>query len=90
MTKLKSLMRTCVPSSETYQSSPCPASDLKFYYNLEDINLISNRLRIPWELSKDIPFTSHPIFIDLVWNHPDHMVTLTEAKRCKYVNAIAE
>jgi hypothetical protein len=80
---------TC-PLRDLSESSPRPTPDLEFCYNLDDISAISDQLGIPWEVSKDIPFTSKPTFIGLLWNLPEQTVTLTESKRSKYVNAITE
>lgn len=40
--------------------------------------------------SLDIPFTSKPTFISLVWDLSECTATLTETKRVKYVNTISQ
>ena len=57
-------------------------------YDFSHIDQISNQLRIPWELSKDTPFSSTPTFISFTWDLENHTVCLTMAKRVKYMNAI--
>ena len=57
-------------------------------YDFEHINQISNRLGIPWEPSKDTPFSSAPVFIGFVWDIENKTVTLTPAKHSKYMAAI--
>ena len=37
-------------------------------YNFAHIDGITNQLGIPWELSKDTPFSSAPTFIGFVWD----------------------
>jgi len=39
-----------------------------FSYNLSDIDRISDILGIPWEISKDQPFTNLTIYIGFIWN----------------------
>jgi hypothetical protein len=71
-------------------ASPRSEHEQQFCYNLEDVNRITDHLGIPWEASKDIPFSPNPVFIGLIWNLEDRTVTLTESKRIKYLTAILE
>ena len=57
-------------------------------YNLTDVDNISNVLGIPWEPSKDIPFSSTPTFIGFTWDIEQQTVSLAEAKQHKYVAAL--
>ena len=57
-------------------------------YDFSHIDQISNQLGIPWELSKDTPFSSTPTFIGFIWDLENHTVCLTMAKRVKYMNAV--
>jgi hypothetical protein len=57
-------------------------------YNFSRIDQISNQLGIPWELSKDTPFSSTPTFISFTWDLENGTVCLTAAKRLKYMNMI--
>ena len=76
------------PLGDLSQSSPRSDHDQQFSYSIKDIDDISNQLGIPWELSKDVPFSSQPTFIGLIWDLAARTVTLTETKRVKYVDAI--
>ena len=76
------------PIQDLSQSSPQTYKDQQFYYNLNDVDKITNQLGIPWELSKDIPFTLKLTFIGLEWDSSKCMVTLTKAKQIKYINAV--
>lgn len=64
--------------------------DMVFAYNMADIDRISTKLGIPWELSKDVPFGPIFPFTGFLWNLTDMTVALTEAKRIKYLTAIEE
>ena len=46
-------------------------------YDFEHINQISDHLGIPWEPSKDTPFSSAPVFIGFVWDIKNKTVALT-------------
>jgi hypothetical protein len=72
------------------QSAPHSLDDTTYTYNIQDIDNISNMLGIPWELSKDIPFSSSVPFISFIWDIDDKTVTLSEKKRDKYLNAIKD
>ena len=65
-------------------------STAPYAYDFSHIDQISNQLGIPWELSKDTPFSSTPTFIGFTWNLEKDTVSLTTAKRTKYINAIHE
>ena len=78
------------PLEDLSQSSPRSVHDQQFCYNIKDIDSISDQLGIPWELSKDVPFSSRPTFIGLIWDLSARTVTLTETKREKYVSAITD
>ncbi|KAN0091429.1 hypothetical protein V8E55_004995 [Tylopilus felleus] len=41
-----------------------------------------------WELSKDAPFSSTPIFIGFTWDLENKTVSLTTTKQTKYIDAI--
>ena len=59
-------------------------------YNFTHIDGITNHLGIQWELSKDMPFSSTPIFIGFIWDLERKTVALTPAKWVKYSNVIHE
>ena len=49
-------------------NSPWSDTDQKYTYNFEDINALSRQLGIPWEASKDIPFSTSVTYLGLVWD----------------------
>ena len=59
-------------------------------HGLNDIDNISNTLGIPWEPSKDIPFSYTSTFIGFMWDLDKHTVTLAEPKRHKSLAALQE
>ena len=61
---------------------------MDFTYNMSDIDNISQELGIPWETSKDIPFSSTPLFIGFIWDLDCRTVQLSEPKCMKYITAI--
>ena len=71
-------------------NSPRSDTDQKYTYNFEDINALSCQLRIPWEASKDIPFSTSVTYLGLVWDLGLRVVTLSESKCSKYLLAINE
>ncbi|GLB39889.1 putative tyrosine recombinase [Lyophyllum shimeji] len=71
-------------------ASPRSQAEAEYTYCIADIDEISEELGIPWEVSKDIPFTSTPLYIGLVWDLEARTVTLPETKKAKYIKAIEE
>ena len=67
-----------------------PTDENPYPYNLADVDSISNALGIPWEPSKDVPFTLTPTFISFTWDLEQRMVSLAEVKRHKYLSALHE
>jgi len=63
--------------------------DLKYMYCFDDINEVSRQLGIPWEVSKDVPFSPSVTYLGLVWNLDHRTVTLSEAKHLKYLLTIS-
>jgi hypothetical protein len=61
---------------------------LSHAYDFSHIDQISSQLGIPWELSKDTPFSSTPTFIGFTWDLENGTVCLTTAKCLKYMNTI--
>ena len=62
--------------------------DMRFTYNIADINKISESLGIPWETSKDQPFAPSTTYIGFVWDLEQRTVTLSPSKSDKYINEI--
>jgi len=73
----------------SFQSVRSP-EDMLYNCNFADINLLSDLLGIPWELSKDIHFRFQVLFIGLLWDLPRLTVGLGDAKKAKYLAAIVE
>jgi len=59
-----------------------------YAYDMQDIDSISQELGIPWELSKDTPFTSRPVYLGFKWDIRHKTVQLTGSKQLKYIAAI--
>jgi len=59
-------------------------------YSFDNINFFSHQLRIPWELSKDMPFTSTTTYIGFDWNIETYQVYLDSKKKEKYLRATEE
>ena len=53
-----------------------------------DINTIYDCLGIPWELSKDQPFSTSTIYIGFEWNLETRTVSLSAPKASKYLESI--
>jgi len=78
------------PILDLSQASKRSSLDTPYSYSLEDVNHFTNKLGLPWELSKDIPFASSVPFTGLVWNLEDKTVSLQRKKQLKYIAAIDE
>jgi len=78
------------PLCDLSESSPRSDDDFKYTYNFKDIDTISRQLGIPWEASKDIPFSSSVAYLGLTWDLNYRTVTLSNPKHIKYLLAINE
>ena len=61
-----------------------------FPYGFEEINDVTAPLGIPWETSKDVPFSSIITFAGFAWDLDKKKVSLPNTKGEKYVQAIQE
>ena len=61
-----------------------------FAYDFSEIDEITRPLGIPWEISKDVPFSSIVTFAGLSWDLNQKRVLLPDSKREKYLRAISE
>jgi len=77
------------PLTNLTAHSPQSEHDALFTYSMCDIDTISDRLGIPWELSKDQPFNTSTIYIGFEWNLETLTVSLSPPKVAKYLEAIA-
>ena len=64
--------------------------DTQYAYDFRDIDSISHPLGIPWEKSKDTPFSHKPVYLGFEWDLQRKTVCLTEHKRQKYSSAILQ
>jgi len=71
------------------QQSPRSPHDEKFSYCMADIDFFTAPRGIPWELSKDIPFSPNPPFTGFIWNLDSRTVEIPLSKKEKYLAAIA-
>ena len=76
--------------ADVSDNSPCSEEDAKYAYNLDDIDRISEKLGIPWEQTKGHPFSFSTTYIGFEWHLSTRQVSLGEAKKTKYLNAISE
>jgi hypothetical protein len=57
---------------------------------MHDIDRLSDKLDIPWEKSKDVPFTSSIMYLGFVWDLNDKTVTISLKKKVKYLDVICK
>lgn len=76
------------PLTNLATRSPRSEHDSLFSYSMRDIDAISDHLGIPWELSKDQPFSTSTIYIGFEWNLQTLTVSLSPPKVTKYLEAI--
>jgi len=69
-------------------SSPRSSHDALFSYSICDVDKISDKLGIPWERSKDVPFSTKAPYIGLVWDLTARSVALSAPKMEKYKRTI--
>lgn len=78
------------PIQDLSNLSPRSEEDALFSYCMADIDEFSSILGIPWEPSKDKPFSNSPPFTGFIWNIADRTVDLPTDKRDKYIRAISD
>jgi hypothetical protein len=76
------------PCLDLSSQSPRSPEDALYAYNFDDIDKLSDVLGIPWEKSKDLPFSSVTTYIGLKWDLESLTVALSAEKRQKYSCAI--
>lgn len=64
--------------------------NVAFPYGFEEIDEVTAPLGIPWETSKDTPFSSTVVFAGLLWDLNEKRVSLPDSKKEKYRRAIFE
>ena len=80
---------SCQLPIKSFPTSP-QEFDAPFAYTIDHIDAISDQLGIPWERSKDQPFSPHFTYLGFLWNIDDKLVSLTDRKREKYCQAIRD
>ena len=80
---------TC-PISDLNDTTPRSQQDSRFTYAITDIDHISDALGIPWERSKDQPFSSSTVYIGFLWNLDMRTISLSPEKIDKYLCAISK
>ena len=78
------------PLCDLTNTSTHPPSDASFTYADVDINLLSEELGIPWELSNMIPFAMVVPYLGFLWDLNACMVAVPMEKKAKYLDAIEE
>ncbi|KAJ8455566.1 hypothetical protein ONZ45_g18907 [Pleurotus djamor] len=76
------------PLLDLSPSSPRPTSESDFTYSMEDIDKLSAELGIPWQVSKDQPFSSSVRYLGFLWDLPTRSVSLLPEKAEKYTSTI--
>jgi hypothetical protein len=76
------------PLKDLSESSSRSDHDQLFAFNLQDIDDLSIKLGIIWELLKDQPFRSSTIYIGFLWDLEIMIVSLSIGKVDKYLAAI--
>ena len=70
--------------------SPHYADNHCFCYNFDNIDQISDQLGIPWDCSKDQPFSHAMTYIGFIWDLASLQVSLSLSKKAKYAIVIME
>ena len=78
------------PLQDLSNSSPRSPEDQEFTYADVDIDRLSACLGIKWQSSKLIPFRMEVPYLGFLWDLRSQKVHLLDAKKTKYLNAIAE
>ena len=78
------------PCRDLSHQSPRSVTDAQFTYNFDDIDKVSSQLGIPWDCSKDQPFSNSSTYIGFDWDLSSLWVSLSSAKKEKYSRAILE
>jgi hypothetical protein len=77
-----------LPICDLSQDSPRSEHEAQFSYSMADIDSFSDKLGIPWERAKDIPFSPVITYIGFHWDIEARTVSIPETKKTKYLIAI--
>ena len=61
--------------------------DVLYAYNFDNIDVLSQKLGIPWEVLKDRPFANSTAYISFNWDIETFQVLLADTKKEKYLRA---
>ena len=78
------------PLHNLANASTCPPKNIHFTYTDTNIDLLSEELNIPLELSKMIPFAMFVPYLSFLWDLNAHMAADPTEKKEKYLNVIKE
>jgi len=78
------------PLRDLSHTSACSPNDALYTYTDNDIDDLSERLGIPWEVSKSIPFGSVVPYLSFIWDLDTRTVAVPAEKKLKYLSAIEE
>jgi len=78
------------PLRDLSHTSACSPNDALYTYTDNDIDDLSERLGIPWEVSKSIPFGSVVPYLGFIWDLDVRTVAVPVEKKLKYLSAIEE
>ena len=67
---------------------PPRTPDQAHAYSMEDIDDYSAHLGIPWQRSKDLPFSTSTSYLGFTWDLTSRTVSLSERKKAKYAEAL--
>jgi hypothetical protein len=78
------------PLRDLAHASARPSNEALYTYADNDIDDLSEKLGIPWEVSKTIPFGSVVPYLGFSWDLNARTVAVPAEKKLKYLNAIEE
>ncbi|GLB41303.1 putative tyrosine recombinase [Lyophyllum shimeji] len=78
------------PIRDLSTNSPRSPLDAAYTYSSADIDALSHTLGIPWEASKTVEFGFSVQYLGLVWDLQERTVSVPQAKKEKYLQAISE
>ena len=78
------------PLCDLTNASTRHPDDASFTYADVDIDLLSEELSIPWELSKMIPFSMVVTYLGFLWDLNARTVAVPTEKKAKYLDVIEE
>ena len=87
--KVFRLHQPCLPH-QSFLLACRSEEDSRYTYCMADIDALSDELGIPWEKSKDIPFSTTVPFIGFLWDLDARTVSISDSRKEKYLQAILD